>query len=151
MRISVWVWGIILLWSLPLQAKIEVIDGDSLRVNGVETRLEGIDAPEYHQECYDEDNRPYPCGDEAYQALLNLAGDDTLCNQTKIDRYKRSVSVCVSQGKVLNEEMVRLGQAVAYTQYTDAYVSAEQEARQAKRGIWRGRFMNPELYRALMR
>ena len=47
--------------------------------------------------------------------------------------------------------MVRLGQAVAYTQYTDAYVSAEQEARQAKRGIWRGRFMNPELYRALMR
>ena len=51
MRISVWVWGIILLWSLPLQAKIEVIDGDSLRVNGVEIRLEGIDAPEYHQEC----------------------------------------------------------------------------------------------------
>ncbi len=130
-------------------AKVRVIDGDSLIVNGTEIRLEGIDAPEYHQYCYDQNDEPYHCGDDAYQALKAMAGPDTACRQTVRDRYHRSVAVCTSRGKVINKEMVRQGRAVAYTRYTKAYVAAEKEARAAKRGIWRGRFMRPELYRRL--
>lgn len=149
------IWGLSLaaaaMWCFSAQAKVKVIDGDSLVVDGTEVRLEGIDAPEYHQECYDEDDKPYSCGDEAYKALLQLAGSDTTCEQTTVDRYRRSVAICTSGGKILNEEMVLQGHAVAYTRYTDIYAKAEQKARKAQKGIWRGRFMKPELYRALMR
>lgn len=150
---KIWAWTMLfcLAMSLPAQAKVKVIDGDSLMVNGTEVRLEGIDAPEYHQECFDKDNQAYPCGQRAYEALLAFAGQDTVCEQTTVDRYHRSVAICSSGGKVINEQMVLSGWAVAYTHYNDAFAEAEKKARRDKRGIWQGRFMKPELYRALMR
>lgn len=138
-------------FSASVRAEVRVIDGDSLMVNGVEVRLEGIDAPEYHQECYDKDDKPYPCGKIAYEFLLKIVGQDTTCEEIEKDRYHRSVAVCYSQGKNLNQEMVANGWAVAYTSYTDAFLDAEAKAKKAGRGIWQGRFMRPELYRALMR
>ena len=140
-----------ILFSAPARAEVKVIDGDSLMVNGVEVRLEGIDAPEYHQECYDKDEKPYPCGKTAYEFLLKIAGQDTVCKEIEKDRYHRSVAICHSQGKNLNREMIVNGWAVAYTSYTNAFAKEEKEAQSAKRGIWQGRFMRPELYRALMR
>lgn len=149
------IWGaVLLIWGcgcVPAEAAVEVIDGDSLIVDGTEVRLNGIDAPEYHQECYDESGQAYFCGQEAYKALQALAGPDTRCSEVTVDRYRRSVAVCRSRGKMINEEMVLRGWAVAYTQYTDDFAPAEAEAKKAKRGIWRGRFMVPELYRALNR
>lgn len=149
---------LILAWSILFpafvnaqNARVKVIDGDSLMVDGVEVRLSGIDAPEYHQECYDKDNKPYPCGKMAYEFLLKITGQDTVCKQIVKDKYHRSVAVCRSQGKNLNQEMVANGWAVAYTSYTDAFLDTEAKAKKAGRGIWQGRFMRPELYRALMR
>lgn len=139
------------LFSAPARANVRVIDGDSLMVDGVEVRLEGIDAPEYHQECYDKDEKPYPCGKKAYEFLLEIVGQDTTCEEIEKDRYHRSVAVCYSQGKNLNQEMIVNGWAVAYTSYTNAFAKEEKDAKSAKKGIWQGRFMRPELYRALMR
>ena len=136
---------------VPAEAAVEVIDGDSLIVDGTEVRLNGIDAPEYHQECFDGKERAYACGKKAYLALQALAGPDTKCREVTVDRYHRSVAVCRSRGKVINEEMVLRGWAVAYTQYTDEFAGAERAAKEARRGIWQGRFMAPELYRALNR
>ncbi len=132
-------------------ARVKVIDGDSLRLDGAEIRLEGIDAPEYHQYCHTAEGRKYHCGDAAYQALKALAGEDTSCRTLEIDRYRRGVAVCYSGGVEINRQMVRSGWAVAYTRYTEDYVEDEREARAAKRGIWQGKFMKPELYRALQR
>ena len=140
-----------ILFSASANAEVMVIDGDSLMVNGVEVRLEGIDAPEYHQECYDQNDVSYPCGKKAYEFLLKIVGQDTVCKEIEKDRYQRSVAICVSQGKNLNREMIVNGWAVAYTSYTNAFAKEEKEAQNAKRGIWKGRFMHPELYRALMR
>lgn len=151
MRFLSWTALFLVLFCRSAEAKVKVIDGDSLIVDGTEIRLEGIDAPEYHQYCYDKNDEPYHCGDDAFQALKALAGEDTSCKQTVVDRYHRSVAICTSRGKVINKEMVRQGHAVAYTRYTKAYAEAEKEARAAKRGIWQGRFMVPELYRALQR
>ncbi len=139
------------LFSAPARANVRVIDGDSLMVNGVEVRLEGIDAPEYHQECYDKNDKPYPCGKEAYEFLLEIVGQDTTCEEIEKDRNHRSVAVCHSQGKNLNQEMVANGWAVAYTSYTNAFAKEERDAKSAKKGIWQGSFMRPELYRALVR
>ena len=131
------------------EAKIKIIDGDSFEINGKEYRLQGVDAPEYMQQCYDEFEQEYRCGEKAYEVLQKIVDYDVKCNVVEKDRYKRYVAVCISRGKDVAEELVKQGWAVAYTQYTDYYVEAEKEAKVLKKGIWQGRFMKPELYRAL--
>lgn len=131
---------------------VKVIDGDSLFIGKTEIRLEGIDAPEYHQMCYDSENKAYPCGKEAYLALKKLVGTRPVrCEKVIIDKYRRQVSVCWL-GKVnLNRWMVENGWAVAYTRYTRDYAAAERRVKKHRRGIWQGRFMKPEYYRILQK
>ena len=131
-------------------ADIKVIDGDSLFIGKKEIRLSGIDSPEYHQQCYDSQNKLYPCGKNAAKALQKMIKNNHLtCKKIVKDRYNREVSVCYSGKNNLNHQMVAKGWAVAYTRYTKDYVSAEQDAKRHKRGIWQGRFLKPEYYRIL--
>lgn len=140
---------ILLLNISQAQGKLRVIDGDSLMLDRKEIRLSGIDAPEFRQTCYDANNKEYPCGQKATQALKKLAGEDIKCKHITKDKYKRYVSICYSNGINLNKKMVEKGWAVAYTRYTNAYVQAEKQAKQQKKGVWQGRFLKPELYRIL--
>ncbi|MGD2006456.1 MAG: hypothetical protein PVJ90_04390, partial [Pseudomonadales bacterium] len=48
-----------------VRGRAQIIDGDSIRVQGVEIRLHGIDAPEGRQLCQDAQGRDYRCGDVA--------------------------------------------------------------------------------------
>ena len=103
---KVWVFaaGVLFLAAGAASAaqKVKVIDGDSIVVNGVEMRLEGIDAPEYHQVCYDADKKGYRCGIKARDYLLRLtAGKKVNCKKLSVDRYKRQVSVCYAGGRDL--------------------------------------------------
>ena len=43
----------------------------------------------------------------------------------------------------LNARMVRNGWALAYRRYSMDYVEAEGEAKEAKRGMWKGEFVLP--------
>lgn len=125
-----------------------VKDGDSLVLNGIEVRLHGIDAPEYNQRC-EASAGEYPCGREAARALRNLLRGRTInCRGLDTDRYGRAVSVCKDGDLEINREMVRQGWAVAYIRHSVSYLKAQQEAKQARRGIWQGRFEMPESYRA---
>src|SRR5262245_19990425 len=127
---------------------VDVIDGDSLRRGKDEIRLNGIDAPEYRQTCRDESGRSWDCGKEAARALRNLvAGRMVECTGLDADRYHRLVSRCQVGDLVLNSEMVRLGWAIAYTRHGTLYLKEEEEARHARRGIWRGTFDLPEDWR----
>ena len=135
-----------------VSTQVKVIDGDSIVVGGREVRLEGIDAPEYHQDCYSAKGEAYACGVRAMEYMQKLVkGKKLRCEPIEIDRYKRVVAVCFVGGKNLNAEMVSSGNAVAYDRYDDAYVGLEKEARQNKRGIWGGKFMRPEFWRLLNR
>jgi endonuclease YncB( thermonuclease family) len=131
---------------------VDIIDGDSFRRGKDEIRLNGIDAPEYHQACRDESGRDWSCGKEAARALRNLvAGRTVECTGLDADRYGRLVSRCTVGDLVLNAEMVRLGWAIAYTRHGTLYVKEEDEARRAKRGMWRGTFDLPEDWREIHR
>lgn len=143
----------LLLTATPSLAKsrIYVVDGDSIFIGEREIRLSGIDAPEYHQPCYDADGETYLCGQKSREALITLINDTLDCREVARDRYHRSVSICTVDGADINRQMVELGWAVAYDRYTKDYVATEKQARKARRGIWRGRFMQPELYRTLNR
>ncbi len=129
--------------------RVKVIDGDSLRLGNKEVRLHGIDAPEYKQWCHDARDEAYPCGKMAFEALKRMSEGGVKCKKVTIDRYKREVSVCFDGvGENINEKMVASGWAVAYGRYTQAFTEVEKEAKRQKIGIWQGRFMIPELYRA---
>lgn len=127
----------------------KVIDGDSLERGVVRIRLEGIDAPEYMQECYDDNGEQYRCGLKAMDYLQTLVSGKVRCEYLDKDRYGRHLSECYdSDGKSINAQMVESGWAMAYG---SKYKEEERQARKASRGIWQGKFMRPELYRALDR
>lgn len=128
-----------------------VTDGDSLEQGERRIRLDGIDAPEFNQVCYTADGQEYPCGVDAQKYLENLLQDSEIrceCLAEK-DKYGREICECFADDISLNEALIFAGQAVTYR--SDKYLSAEQEAKAHRRGIWRGKFMRPALYRALER
>lgn len=127
-----------------LRGQASVIDGDTIEIHGTRIRLHGIDTPESSQWCRDENNARYRCGRDAAFALDDAIGNRVVsCVGNNTDRYGRIIAVC-SVGVVdLNEYLVRAGFAVAYRKYSSDYISAEQEARAAGRGLWRGTFEMP--------
>ncbi len=129
----------------------KAVDGDSLEQGERRIRLDGIDAPEFVQICYDADNREYPCGLDSLQYLENLLKNAEVrcdCLEDK-DKYNREICECFADGVSLNKTMIFAGYAVAYR--SNKYDKEEQSAKEHKRGIWRGKFMRPALYRALER
>ncbi|HEV8334541.1 MAG TPA: thermonuclease family protein [Steroidobacteraceae bacterium] len=112
---------------------VRVKDGDSLvaKVQGVamEIRLAEIDAPELEQ----------PYGRVAKQELASLAsGQQLVIMPIDTDRYGRTVAHVWNGSTHVNAELVKRGAAWFYSEYasTEALYDVEQQARNAKRGLW---------------
>jgi endonuclease YncB( thermonuclease family) len=110
-----------------------VTDGDSLRVfikgRDMEIRLSDIDAPEREQ----------PYGWQAKLELIELVRDrQVVLKPRDVDRYGRVVARVWVDGTDVNRELVRRGAAWFYSQYAkdETLYYAEQEAREAKVGLW---------------
>jgi endonuclease YncB( thermonuclease family) len=137
----------------------QVIDGDTLVVQGVRLRLEGIDAPETRQTCQDTRTRlPIQCGALAAEALRRLIADQAItCHLLRRDRYGRFIARCHVTGRMggnlpigrdLSAGMVASGWAVAYMAEARPDLGvAEQAARLRGLGLWATRFERPEDYR----
>ena len=71
------------------------------------------------------------------------------CEARATDRFGRTVAVCSAEAVPdLGEAMVRDGYAIDLGGAAgNPYASAEAEARDAKRGIWRGTFERPSDWR----
>lgn len=143
---------LILLSFSPLSsAKYTAVDGDSLVRGEERIRLKGIDAPELHQKCYDENAKTYECGQQSFEFLQDLINKQKVrCKcQKKRDRYKRKLCECFVSTLSLNREMIASGWAVSYK--SKKFEEEETEAKKHKYGIWRGKFMRPAIYRSLER
>ena len=120
-----------------------VIDGDSIRVAGLEVRLAGVDAPELRQTCRAE-GRDYPCGEAARRALDAFVGGKVVaCRLDGRDRYGRRLGACERAGEDIGAALVRSGHAVAYGRYGPE----EALARKGKLGLWAGSFEAPSAWR----
>ena len=120
-----------------------IIDGDTIRIGNIRIRLHGIDAPEAKQTCT-VGGKEWPCGREATNALVGIIGEKPVsCSQRDKDRYGRIVAVCRAGAVDLNAWMVGEGWAVAYRRFSMEYVRDEGEARTARKGLWRGKFVMP--------
>lgn len=128
-----------------------VIDGDSFRIADSEYRIYGIDAPEYRQTCLDQSNAEWACGKAARQGLdARLRGHNFSCEAHARDQFGRTIVTCLNDRQVdLGSSLVDQGLAIS-GQYFDEnfYVTEEARAKTAKRGIWRGTFTRPDVWRA---
>ncbi len=142
---------IFLLFSDAALSEVKVIDGDSLEINGVRTRLDGIDAPEFFQTCSTADGQDYACGQEAKMHLQDLISKNAVeCHcLPDLDKYKRQICECFVEDVSLNKAMVRDGFAQVYRD--EKYDEDEEIAAAEHRGIWQGKHMRPALYRILNR
>ena len=140
---------VLLIAVLPLQAQISgvpaVTDGDTLRIGSERIRLDGIDTPKSKQRCR-AGGETWACGAAATPALRErIGGRPVECAER--DRYRRIVAVSRVSGADVNAWMVKQGLAVAYRKYSTDYVSHESSAKAARRGVWRGEFVEPSHWR----
>jgi endonuclease YncB( thermonuclease family) len=107
--------------ALPVhsQTTAQVIDGDTIRLNGTTWRIRGIDAPEMRQTCAD----GWRAGEEAKRALVRIIGTRKVtCEEIEKDRYGRTVGICRAEGIDVGAAMVRQGFAWAFTRYSWRYL-----------------------------
>lgn len=126
-----------------------VIDGDTIEINDQRIRLHGIDAPEARQTC-SRGEVEWLCGQEASKALRDALRNNPMlnCMQTDTDRYGRIVAKCFTfEGVDISGWMVSEGWALAYTRYSNDYVSAEDIAKARGLGLWAGEFQKPWAWR----
>jgi endonuclease YncB( thermonuclease family) len=131
-------------------AKLVSVDGDTIRAaNGAEYRIYGIDAPELHQSCTEAHGKAWLCGRAAKAKLTTMLNRGNVnCETRATDRFGRTVAVCSAEGVPdIGEALVREGYAVDLAP-SHPYRDAEADAREAKRGIWRGSFQLPWEWRA---
>ncbi|MGE0653576.1 MAG: thermonuclease family protein [Alphaproteobacteria bacterium] len=117
--------------TLAFAQTATVVDGDTIKLNGITYRLWGIDAPERDQWCGD-----YRAGALAVAALAVLVrGSAVVCESKTTDRYGRVVAICRADGDDLGLSMVEVGMALAFTRYSRDYVSVEAWARDRNIGV----------------
>lgn len=132
--------AMLLVLSSPALAGVEIVDGDTLRIDGERVRLWGMDAPERKQACQI-NGQSVPIGQRATDTLRQVLGNGPLrCDAKDRDRYGRTVSECWAGEVNVSEAMVRLGWAWALPRYSkDRFLSAQEEAERENRGVWAGR------------
>jgi endonuclease YncB( thermonuclease family) len=119
---------------------VRVADGDTVTIldsNNTQhrIRLQGIDAPESHQ----------AFGTQSKKSLSEMVFDkDVTVEYDKTDRYGRLVGKIILDGTDIDLEQIKAGMAWHYKDYEDEqtpadrdlYARAEDEARNARRGLW---------------
>jgi micrococcal nuclease len=114
-----------------------VVDGDTIDCGKLgRVRLLGMDAPEQNQP---------PFGARSTAALARLLRPGSVVNLEQDieerDRYGRLLAYVWTENGMANWRMVRDGWAVVLTyspnvQFVDAFITAQQQARDEKRGLW---------------
>jgi endonuclease YncB( thermonuclease family) len=136
-----------LLVALPVGAQT-VVDGDLLELNGKAYRLYGIDAPDDGQICSD----GWPAAQEAESYLGRLIrGKTVTCMTIGWPRKEEMDAICRADGVDVGAAMVTGGMAHAFVPYSARYVTQEDAAARANRGVHGHRCLAPWEWRARTR
>jgi endonuclease YncB( thermonuclease family)/Leucine-rich repeat (LRR) protein len=130
---------------LRITGKVKVLDSHTLAFDdGTQVELNGgMDGPELEQWALIGDVL-YPCGREAAEFLKRLIGDQPVVCYLENDRGAKPRGDAYVGESRLDVEMVRGGWAISHHSGTESW---EIIARQNKRGLWRGVFVEPEKWR----
>ena len=126
---------------------LEIVDGDTIILNGEKIRFSGIDTPELKQNCTQNDQE-VACGMFAKKLLIKKIGNNTPeCISEGKDIYKRTLAECFINGESLSSFLVRSGYAFAYRKYSKKFIKDEEFAKTNKVGMWSMIFQYPWDYR----
>jgi endonuclease YncB( thermonuclease family) len=131
-------------------AEASIADGNTLMLNGVTYRLDGIDAPQTDQTCLDDKGAAWTCGIEARDRLREHVGKrDVRCTDRGADRNagKRRIGECFVADETvsLNQWMVRQGWALNLGRSAKSRFKSDRDAAGAARsGLWKGCFVAPD-------
>ena len=136
--------------------RLRVIDGDTLQVDGNIVQLYGIDAPELGQLC-ESNGSLWRCGMEAAYALsklVNLNRSSLHCSPwggargAASDPAPASAQVCEIGNEDVALHLLHSGNSLALPGAFPDYLDAEQQARDAKLGVWHSDVVPPWQWRA---
>ncbi len=134
-----------------VRGPVEVVDGDTIKMDRRLIDLFGVDAPEIKQQC-----RIYkvawPCGERAGIILSRLiAKKPVRCEVVGDTKRGEDIPLqahCYNYENVnLNSAIIGAGMAVPDLQQTRRYVTAGYSAQIQRLGLWSGRFIPPALWR----
>jgi endonuclease YncB( thermonuclease family) len=92
----------------PFVGPARVIDGDTIVINGIHVRLQGVAAPEmaHPGQAHDEPGRP-----EARAFMHERIEGHTVCELTGERTRGRQVGICMVEGRDLGTELIQAGLA----------------------------------------
>jgi endonuclease YncB( thermonuclease family) len=127
------------------------LGSDTLSLNGQTFRLFGIDGMDFTQSCF-VDGQAQACGASATRALQILVDPAAVtCTPAGDAGGGVAFARCTGPDGDIAAKMVEEGWALAVRAQTEDYVAAEDAARAAKAGVWRGTFSAPWAYRDELR
>ena len=136
-----------------LAVEVSVTDGDTLILNGITYRLDGIEAPQTDQTCLNDKGAAWTCGIDARDRLRDYVGKhDVRCTDRGPDSAyrKRRVGDCWVSGEAtsINQWMVQEGWALNLDRSAKGRFKADRDSASANRkGLWQGCFVSPEALR----
>lgn len=128
--------------------RANVLTSDTFAIGNQVFRLYGVDAVEFHQFCF-VDGEPWACGAAATRAFQVLLDPIVVtCDPVGEATSDGVFATCTSEEGDIADIMARQGWALAVPEQTDAYLAAEEAARAAQLGVWRGDILPPSDYLA---
>ena len=145
--------GLTSLTSRPaIEGRAAALAGDVLRVNSRVVKLRGIEAPEHDQQCGGQGReRRWKCGAAAQTALQDMVRSKSIRCDVASTPEAETAEVegsCSIDGKDVAADLVARGHVFAAAGIFSGYGRFEQDARNAKLGVWRGAAERPAEYRA---
>jgi len=120
--------------AADLSGPADVLDGETLKVEGATLHLAGIAAPPLDQWCL-RNGREIPCGVIARGALLDLVtGSEVFCRLTGTTFRDLPDAVCSAGGFEVNANMIYTGWALPLP--GAGHERTRDGAREDRRGLW---------------
>jgi len=122
----------------------KVVDGDTVQFGDIKLQMEGIDAPQTDQLCFDGTGKGWKCGVSSREYLKQQAVNKSWkCDVVRKNLHGRLLARCrVGDGDIARQ-MVQAGWALASTTGSAAYLENEEVARASEAGLWAGAFVTP--------
>ena len=142
-KLSLYLFFGILIFSSANSDLLIVTDGDTIRIGDERIRFSGIDAPEIKQTCiYQEID--FKCGEFSKNLLIEkISNQEVSCIRESTDQYGRTLAECFVGKESLSSYLVREGYAFAYRKYSNKFIPDEEYAQSKGNGMWSMNFMFP--------
>jgi len=142
-KLSLYLFFGLLIFSSANSDQLIVTDGDTIRIGDERIRFSGIDAPEIKQTCIYQEIE-FKCGEFSKNLLIEkISNQQVSCIRESTDQYGRTLAECFVGKESLSSYLVREGYAFAYRKYSDKFIPDEEYAQSKGNGMWSMDFMFP--------